>query len=167
MVAPPDHLGRHVLYCAAEGVGPVLCLVGEKLPAKIHHQYFVIFLWMKNFFYLCNVWYSVKLIIFAVFYRNWRRFQISAKHLFFYIKFRSRVTMRLYMFCANLNCADFCSLLWYLPWEPKVCEGNMTVTIQEDVFQFDVPVDDAILRKKLMKIFVSIENIFFQRYKTS
>ena len=42
MVAPPDHLGRHVLYCAAEGVGPVLRLVGEKLPAKINHQYFVI-----------------------------------------------------------------------------------------------------------------------------
>ena len=42
MVAPPDHLRCHVLYCAAEGVGPVLCLVGEKLPAKINHQYFVI-----------------------------------------------------------------------------------------------------------------------------
>ena len=37
----------------------------------------------------------------------------------------------------------------------------MTVTIQEDVFQFDVPVDDAILRKNLMKIFLYPKKIFF------
>lgn len=35
----------------------------------------------------------------------------------------------------------------------------MTVTIKKDVFQLDVPVDDTILRKIMMKIFVSIEII--------
>lgn len=34
MVAPPDHLRGHVLDGAAEGVGPVLGLMWEKLPAK-------------------------------------------------------------------------------------------------------------------------------------
>ena len=103
MVAPPDHLRCHVLYCAAEGVGPVLCLVREELPAKIYHQYFVIFLVNINFLYLCNVWISVKLIIFTVVYRNWRRIQINAKHLLH----KMLLTIRLYMFCANLNCANF------------------------------------------------------------
>ena len=113
MISPSDHLWRHVLNGPAEGVGPVLSLVWEKLPAKLSslilcHRYINSRLWLSVCSFLLDFLFGILL--------SWL----------------------------------------YLPWEPKVRKGDVTITIKKNVFQLDVPVDDTILRK-------NYENICFHR----